>query len=75
MVTGLILIEGLNVMESDLNLGLSNAKHQIIGRSDDFGIIVHIAATTPKDFNKALLDFGDISNVKGVVPLILRKEQ
>jgi hypothetical protein len=74
MVTGLILIEGHDVMESDLNLGLSNAKHQIIGRSYDFGTIVHIAASTQKDFSKAILDFGDVSNVEGVVPLIFRKE-
>lgn len=73
IVYGLILIEGKNVEERDLNINLSNAKPKIVGRIPTLGIILHLAANSAEDYNKAFVDYATIPNVTGVLPLMIRK--
>ena len=63
MVHGIILIEGDNIRESIGGIGLSNAKQLIIGEAQGFGFLLHIAANTSDDFNKALTEFAKIPEV------------
>lgn len=75
MIQGLILIEGKDVKEQDLQISLSNAKHFVVGNNYEFGFIIHIRATQQDDLNKALLDFSSIENVTEVIPLVLKRDQ
>ena len=72
MIESLVLIEGKKVSEENLRISLANAKQLIIGKVPGFGIVIHVAATTPDDLSNALIKFAKIENVKGVVPLMLR---
>jgi hypothetical protein len=73
MVESLILIEGQNVDRETLrNVSLSNAKQLVIGSAPEFGVVLHIAATTTADLGNALLEFAQISGVTGVLTLMLR---
>ena len=47
MIISLVLIEGTDLDEQDLGISLGNAKQIVVGRAYGFGIILHIAATTP----------------------------
>lgn len=73
VVDGLLLIEGKNVEEKDLNINLTNAKTKIVGRVHTLGIILHLAANSAEDYNEAFLDYATIPNVTGVLPLMVKK--
>ena len=73
MVSSVVLIEGKDLTEEALRFSLSNAKQIVMGRvpgSSDW--IVHIAATTLADLNKALLKYAKVPGVTGVVTLLIR---
>lgn len=71
MIQSLILIEG-SVNKEALTISLSNAKQLVIGNPPGFGWILHVAANSNADLGKALLAFGKIPGVTGVVTLALR---
>lgn len=71
MTQGIILIQGDNIRDDIRDIGLSNAKHLLIGDTPGFGTILHIAANTSDDFNNALTEFLKIPDVK-VVTMALR---
>ena len=72
MTESLVLIEGKNVREESLRISLANAKQLVIGNAPGFGVMLHIAANSPDDLGKALLEFAKAPDVTGVVPLMLR---
>ena len=72
MVESLVLIEGNNVKEDALRISLSNAKQLVVGRVPVNGWILHVAANSSTDLGKALLKFGKVSGVTGVLTLTLR---
>lgn len=73
MIESLVLIEGRDVDRETLrSLSLQNAKQLVIGSAPGIGTILHIAATSPADLGKALLDFAQVANVKAVVTLMVR---
>lgn len=71
MIRSVILIEGKSGKEG-LGISLSNAKQIVIGKAPGFGMILHVAATTPADLGKALLKFAQVPGVTGVVTLALQ---
>ncbi len=75
MIESLILIEGENVQEENLNISLMNAKQVVIGSIIGFGVILHIAANSHDDLSNALLEFAKVINVTGVLTLMLRLSQ
>jgi len=72
MIESLILIEGENVKEENLNISLMNAKQLVKGNVPRLGIILHLAADSPDDLQKALIEFSKLPDVKGVVTMVLR---
>ena len=72
MIESLILIEGENVKEENLNISLMNAKQLVKGNVPQLGIILHLAADSPDDLQKALIEFSKLPDVKGVVTMLLR---
>lgn len=74
MVTSLVLVEGSDVKKESLTISLSNAKQIVIGKAPGagFGWILHVAAVTLADLEKALLKFAKAPGATGVVTLMLR---
>jgi hypothetical protein len=73
MILSLVLVEGQDVSREALrSLPLGNAKQLVIGDAEGFGAILHIAAESPTDFDKALHEFAQISGVTGLLTLALR---
>jgi hypothetical protein len=73
MILSLVVIEGQNVSEEALSsLSLGNAKQLVVGHAYGFGVLLHIAATTPVDLGNALRDFAQVPGVTGVMTLALR---
>jgi hypothetical protein len=76
MIESLLLIEGQNVSEEALrSISLGNAKQLVVGGAVGFGIVLHVAATTPSDLNNALLEFAQVPRVTEVVTLVLRSPE
>lgn len=75
MIESLVLIEGAGVKEENLRISLANAKQLVIGSVPGYGVILHIAANSPDDLGKALLEFTKVPNVTGVLTLMLRTPQ
>ena len=67
MTQCLVLIQGRNVKEENLHISLSNALQIVIGNGPGFGFILHIAASSPDDLQKALIAFSKVPKVTGVV--------
>ena len=74
MIEGVVLIEGSSVDPETLWISLGNAKQLVIGRAGAIGVILHLAANSPADFGKALLDFAQVPGVTGVLTLVLRSQ-
>ena len=72
IIISLILIEGKNLKKEALSFSLLNAKQLIIGNASQFGWILHLAANSITDLDKALLEFANIPGVKNVTVLALR---
>jgi hypothetical protein len=49
--------------------------HDVIGQAYGFGVLLHIAATTGADLDKALRAFAQVPGVSGVLTLALRTSQ
>ena len=75
IITCMILIEGDSVTKASLNISLTSAKQIVVGRSPGFGFVVHVAANSPSDLQKAILKFGGILNVTAVTILRLHPAQ
>ena len=74
MIDSLILIEGNIVNEDELKISLGNAKQLIVGSVIGFGVVLHLAATSPADFSEALRDFSQIPGVTSVMTLVIRNQ-
>ena len=74
MIISLVLIEGMEIEEQALGISLGNAKQIVVGRAYGFGIILHIAATTPADLRNALTEFAQIPGVTDVTLLATRSD-
>ena len=72
MIESLILIQGKNVKEANLNISLGNALQLVVGRAPQFGLILHIAADSPDYLGKALIEFAKVPEVTGVVTLMIQ---
>jgi hypothetical protein len=69
MIESLILVEGRILKKETLGISLMNAKQVVIGYSPSFGWILHLAANSPADLNKAMLDISSISGVTNLTTL------
>jgi hypothetical protein len=70
MIESLVSIDGSAVdLETLRGVSLSNAKQIVLGFASQFGIVVHIAATSPTDLSNALIKFGQIPGVTRVLTL------
>jgi hypothetical protein len=72
MIESVVLIEGQNVNQETLGISLGNAKQFVIGRAGAIGMILHISANSPADLGNALVEFGQVPGVTGVLTLALR---
>ena len=72
MLISLVLVEGKNVSEEALVFSLQNAKQIVIGNAQGFGIILHIAATTPGDLREAIIKYAQVPGVTEVTILATR---
>jgi len=68
----MILVEGTSVKKESLNISLSNAKLIVVGKSTVFGFVVHLAANSIMDLQKAVLKLGEIAHVTAVTILRLQ---
>jgi hypothetical protein len=74
MVEGVILIDGSNVDDGKLrSVSLANAKQLVWGRLGGTGVVLHVAATTPADLEKAILTFSGEAGVTSVMTLAIRR--
>lgn len=72
MIQSLVLVEGKDVTKASLGVSLSNAKQIVLKQMVGGDWILHVAATTLADLDKALLKFAKITGVTGVVTLLIR---
>ncbi len=76
MYQGLILIKGKNIgVEVWSHISYSNGKHYKVGEVKAIGIIIHIAANSPEDYNNAFLKFSAIPKATEVIPLLIYNYQ
>lgn len=54
-------------------LSLANAKQLVYGRFGASGTILHVAANSEADLQKAMLDFSNVSGVSSVIALAVTK--
>ena len=74
MVESVLLIDGSNVDGEKLrSLSLSNAKQLVWGRLGGSGVVLHVAATTPADLEKAIVKFSGVTGVTSVMTLAIVK--
>jgi hypothetical protein len=74
MISSVVLIEGTDLKKAALTFSLSNALQVVMGRVPGSGDwIVHIAATTLADLEKALIKYAKVPGVTGVLTLLIRK--
>src|SRR5512145_2749688 len=73
MIESILLVESNNLQQERLRSeSLMNAKQLVLGRLGSNGTVLHVAATTQADLQKAILDFAGISGVTGVLTLAVR---
>jgi hypothetical protein len=72
MIQSLVLVEGKDVKKESLTISLSNAKQIVLKQMVGGDWILHVAATTLADLDKALLKFAKATGVTGVVTLLIR---
>ena len=72
MIESLVLIEGESLKEETLMISLTNAKQLVIGSAHRFGVILHVAANSPDDLGKALVEFAKVAGVTGVLTLAVK---
>jgi hypothetical protein len=75
MLLCLFLIEGEKVAVDSLrSLSLQNAKQLIVGNAYGFGVVLHVAAESRNDLDRALRDFAGVDGVTGVITLAIRTQ-
>lgn len=73
MISSVVLIEGTDLKKAALSFSLANALQVVMGRVPGSGDwLVHIAATTLADLEKALLKYAKVTGVTSVVTLLIR---
>ena len=73
MVESVLLIDGSNVDDGKLrSVSLANAKQLVWGRLAGTGVVLHVAATTPADLEKAIFTFSGEAGVTSVMTLAIR---
>jgi hypothetical protein len=76
MLLCLFLIEGERIaVESLRSLSLQNAKQLIVGNAYGFGVVLHVAAESRDDLDRALRDFAEVDGVTGVITLAIRTQR
>jgi hypothetical protein len=74
MVESLLLVHAKTGSEEKLrSLSLANAKQLVYGRFGTDGTILHVAANSAADLQKAILDFSNVSGVSSVLTLAVSK--
>lgn len=67
MISAWILVEGLETNSEPLRaLSLGNALQQVVGSVTGSGTVLHVAAQSTEDLNRALLDFASVQGVAAV---------
>ena len=75
MLLCLFLIEGAGVAVDSLrSLSLQNAKQLIVGNAYGFGLVLHVAAESRDDLDRALRDFAEVDGVTGIITLAIRTQ-
>ncbi len=72
MIQSLVLVEGKDVKKESLGISLSNAKQIVLKQMVGGDWVLHVAATTLADLDKALIKFAKIPGVTGVLTLLIR---
>lgn len=76
MVESWVLIDGEEVDEEALrSVSLMNAKQLVVGGVPGSGVMLHVAASSPADLGKALLELAEAPGVTGVLTLTVRTRQ
>lgn len=73
IVSGLLLIKGTGLKQTDFKMSLMNAKQIVVGAVASLGVIVHLAANSYQDRENALLKFAKVEGVKDIVTLTLNQ--
>jgi hypothetical protein len=74
MIESLILVEGRGLKKETLGISLMNAKQVVIGYVPSFGMILHLAANSAADLNKAKLDISAIPGVTNLTTLTIHSQ-
>jgi len=75
MLLCLVLIEGETASADALrSVSLGNAKQLVVGTAYGFGIVLHVAAESREDLDRALRDFTQVKGVTGVLTIALRTQ-
>lgn len=74
MVESVLLAQGKTGIEEKLRtVSLANAKQLVYGSFGTNGTILHVAANSEADLQKAVLDFSNVSGVSTVLTLAVSK--
>ena len=74
MVESVVLVQGPQTARDTAGtMSLMNAKQLVFGRFAKDGTILHVAATTDADLQKALLAFAHVTGMTGVMTLAIAK--
>jgi hypothetical protein len=74
MVESVLLAQGKTGIEEKLRtVSLANAKQLVYGRFGTSGTILHVAANSEADLQKAVLDFSSVPGVSSVMTLAVSK--
>ncbi|MCK9383046.1 MAG: hypothetical protein M0Q15_00165 [Nevskia sp.] len=67
MISSWVLVEGVETNSEPLRaLSLGNALQQVVGSIAGSGTVLHVAAESGEDLNRALLDFARVQGVTAV---------
>ena len=73
MVESVLLLDGQGIDQDKVrSVSLANAKQLVWGRFAQTGVIVHVAATSTKDLQKAIVEFSEVPGVKSVLTLAIK---
>lgn len=73
MIESVLLVDGKEIDAEKLRgVSLANAKQLVWGRFGGSGIVLHVAATTPADLQKAVFEFSGQKGVTSVMTLAVR---
>jgi hypothetical protein len=74
MVESVLLAQAKAGIEEKLRtLSLANAKQLVYGRFGANGTVLHVAANSEADLQKAILDFSNVPGVSSVLTLAVSK--